>query len=171
MNDLVVVRKRTTATVLAATAAMGSTAVAVINPADAAAKHPSQSCPGQTFCEWSDSGFNGPVRWWSPNGSDSNYSGNHYSNGPSSLTLNDTVSSVWNNSGRWVKLFNDANGGGHTLCVAPGGASNLLSNFKKDPKFPTTWHNNWNDSISSHYTYGGKPSGCEGTVSDQGCSM
>lgn len=168
MNDLRAVRKRKAAAVAAA-AAMGSTAVAAMGAPGAEASSPS-SCPAHYFCEWSDSGFNGPIRTW--NTSDSNYQGNHYNNGPSSLTLNDTVSAVYNNtSSHWVKMFNNADGSGYNICIAPGGAESFLGNVIKNPGIPTTYHNNWNDSASSHYLYTYQPSGCQHVITEKGCSM
>jgi hypothetical protein len=169
MNDLKVARRRKAAAIAAA-AAMGSTAVAAVWAPGAEANHPTD-CSQHYFCEWSDAGFNGPIRYW--NISDDNYVGNHYNNGPDSLTLNDTVSAVYNNTtSHWVKIFNNAHGSGFSLCVPPGMASSNLPSVKKDPTSTASLgSNNWNDAASSHYLYTFSPSGCDNTLNQRGCSM
>jgi hypothetical protein len=168
VNDLKVVRRRKAAAIATA-AAMSSTAVAAVWAPGAQASSPS-SCPGHYFCEYSDAGFNGPIRTW--NISDSNYKGNHYNNGPSSLTLNDTVSAVYNNTtSHWVKMYNNAGGAGFSLCLPPGAAVSDLTTVHKDPSLIVDKYNNWNDSISSHYLYTYAPTGCDTTKSEKGCSM
>ncbi len=149
------------------TAAVGSMAAPMIAPAPApaAVPHPSDTCPGNTFCEWKNGGFTLPVRWWAPNGSAANYRDYTYSSDSSGL--NDSISSVWNNSNRWVEVFQDKNGGGFALCLAPGGAVRDL----KQIGIQTFPPEDLGDRLSSHQTYSSQPAGCNAVKSDQGCSM
>lgn len=165
-NETTLGRKRT-AVAAVAMVAVGSAAAPVIFPASAMANHPAASCAGNALCEWQDPGFRGAVQWWNPRGSDNTYGNNTFASNPS-VPLNDRISSVWNNSNRYVKLFVGASGTGASLCLPPGGAASDLSLIPLggglDP-------GNWTDEITSHYTASIPFSGCTVTKGDQGCSM
>jgi hypothetical protein len=157
--------------VAVAAAAIGSAAAPVIFPPTAAAiNHPSDTCPGNTFCEWENSPWSKPVQWWGvPAGTldhDDNYVDNTYSS-DHTQGLNDSISSVWNNTDKWVEVFQNKLGGGFSLCLGPGGAVRDLSRIQIQIFPPQTL----NDRLSSHYTYSSKPAGCDATSTDQGCSM
>lgn len=158
-----------------AVAVAGSLAGPGILAAPALARHPGDTCPGNTLCEWRDINFNLPVQWWNPNGSDNSYTDNFYSSA-ASAGLNDTISSVWNNSNRWVKLCQSANcrygwrGNGNVdseagLVLPPGTAVADLRGYYG------FYNGFYNDSISAHRTYASRPA-IEGyEASQQGCSL
>ena len=149
-----------------ATAAIGVAGPAVF-PAAAAARHPNETCPGHTLCEWADGGFNGPVQWWSSGGSDRFYSNDTFSSNHS-VGLDDQVDAVWNNGPRWVALFSGKDFSQVELCLGPGAAVRDLDFVGISPT--RTWHND----ASSHFTSVSQPAGCNTTIAGpgaQGCSM
>jgi hypothetical protein len=163
MKDTTLRRKRA-AVAAAATAAVGSAAAPAIFPAPAAA-FPA-GCPGNTICEYFNAGFGLPVQWWNPGGSDNTYGNNGYSSNPGVL-LNDSISSVWNNSNRWLMLCRVAGCENETewgLCFGPGKAIPNLS--AGSPPGGT-----WNDVVSAHRTYGGQPPRCSTFAGYNGCSL
>jgi hypothetical protein len=162
--------KKQTACAAAAVAAVGSIAGSVLAP-DALASHPSATCPGNTFCEWADGAFNGPVKWWGA-GNDNAYTNNVYDSN-TRVGLNDSVTSIWNNTSQWKVVYWDTGQRGDTICIAPSMASRSLTEYAHGgtPVFGT---GNWNDEISSHASYSYHPAGCTYTINDNnhlGCSM
>jgi hypothetical protein len=183
MSDTAPGRKRA-AVAAAATAAIGSAAAPAIFPAPAWAAHPSQSCPGNTLCMWREFNFaypNGPVVWFYPGLNP--YEGPHHPDyryyrysSDTSAPLDNTVSSVWNNSNRWIKVcqlaycdgpFNAAWG----ICVAPGGAAPNLSVADGLYGDDGNGGKKWNNAISAHYSYATRPDYCYTTIDQPGCSM
>lgn len=149
-------QRKSAAAIAAATAAVGSAAPAIFaESADAA--RPADTCPGNTFCMWENARFVLPVEWDSPTGSKS-FGSDGYDSHPS-VPLNNTVSSAWNNSNRWIKLCDQPSCApfGYGLCFAPGGAAPELQQFS-----------NW---ASFYHSSGGDPGLCSHYITAQGCSM
>lgn len=107
-----------------------------------------------------------PVEWYGNGTPDGNYAGEVYDSHPG-VGLDDSVSSVWNNTNRWVKLCQNvlcigAPDTSWALCFAPGGAHPALGNI-----VPI-----YTNNASSHgFPPGGKPGGCSHYIYSQGCSM
>jgi hypothetical protein len=155
----------------AATAAIGSAGLAAISAAPAMANHPKDTCPGNTLCEWADANFSGPVKWWGKYSRIDNYRNYHYDsntsvpmdpNGPHG-TAPSGVSSVWNNTDRWVTLcdnwYCNSTGAPDTefgVCLGPDKAINYLQY--------------WNDKLSAHRT-GTAPDHCNTYGEQEGCSL
>jgi hypothetical protein len=151
----------------AAAAAIGTTVSgAVAEPALAA--HPRDTCPGNTLCEWRDPGFTGPVKWWPRYVfSESDYSFDHYDSN-TSVGLDNSISSVWNNTDRWVTLCSfascRANGGGPIdsefgICVGPNKAGTFAPGG-----------GGWDNVVSAHRT-GTAPDHCQNYLHQDGCSI
>lgn len=166
--------KRRTATAVAATAAIGSVGVSAAFAESALAAHPSATCPGNTFCEWQDANFEGGVKWWGKYSRVDSYRGIHYDSAPSVLidpgypygSGPSGISSVWNNTDRWVTLCNNP------TCSATGpdtefgiclGPDRAISNLNVPGS-------EWNDTLSAHRT-GTAPDHCKTYGSQHGCSL
>jgi len=162
--------KRRAATAVAATAAIGSMGASGALAESALANHPRDTCPGNTICEWQDANFAGGVKWWASNSRIDNYRGLHYDSAQSVLldpgnpfgSGSSGISSVWNNTGRWVTLCNaptcsatgpDTEFG---VCLGPDKAINYLGD--------------WNDVLSAHRT-GTAADHCAAYGSQEGCSL
>jgi hypothetical protein len=171
MSDATRARKRATAAA-AATAAVGSVAAPAVLPASADARRPAETCPGYTLCLWEKKDFNLPVNWSHPLGANNDFAGYTYSS-DHSVSLNNSVSSVWNNSDRWIKLcqnpycttpIQEPRG----LCIAPGVALRDLS--IAGVYFGQPVDNN----TSSQYTYTLEPGPTDcytRATGPQGCSL
>jgi hypothetical protein len=166
-------KRRATAAV-AATAAIGSAAVPATLAQPAMANHPKDTCPGNTLCEWKDANFAGPVKWWSATGNIDSYQPYTYDSDhsvgldPGGQYAKGTVSSVWNNTNRWVKLcnYNACNTTGapdteYGVCLGPDKAISYLG----------ANNSGWNDVLSAHRTYTSQPDRCEFYGSQEGCSL
>jgi hypothetical protein len=167
--------KRRAAAAAAATAAIGSAGVSATFAEPAMAAHPNQTCPGNTLCEWADANFEGPVKWWGKYSRIDNYRLYNYDsntsvpmdpNGPHG-TAPSNVSSVWNNTDRWVTLCNNwycnSTGAPDTefgICLGPDKAISYLG----------VNGSGWNDVLSSHRT-GTAPDHCAYYGSQEGCSL
>lgn len=167
--------KKRVAAAAAATAAIGSVGGLTTFAEPAMAAHPSQTCPGNTLCEWADANFEGPVKWWGKYSRIDNYRNYHYDsntsvpmdpNGPHG-TAPSNVSSVWNNTDRWVTLCNNwycnSTGASDTelgICLGPDKAISYLG----------VNGSSWNDVLSSHRT-GTAPDHCAYWGSQEGCSL
>jgi hypothetical protein len=132
------------------------------------------------LCMWDQKNFDFPVVWFYPGHNP--VSGPHHPNylhyrysSDFDRWLNDTVSSVWNNSNRWVKICWAAYcAGAHEpmgICIAPGGAARDLSVADNIYGNPPARINN---AISAHYTYASRPdpgTHCYTIIRQQGCSL
>ena len=86
----------------------------------------------------------------------------YYTNGDpdwkgTQTTINDKISSYFNNSDVWVRFWRNTGASSDSFCVAPGAATANLGQF--GGFFP-----GWDpeDTFSGHATYGGaNPGGCE----------
>jgi hypothetical protein len=142
----------------AATAVIGPVAGQAIFPAAAAAVPP--YCRGNSVCLYRDVGFSGTLQAFS--GDDDNYAAhngfaaNTYANGQA---LNDSVSSVWNNSNRYVRLCTNAGCSPNPLegyCLAPGVATRSLPQGFAD----RISAHQFNPSFSSCFDIQSSPQGC-----------
>lgn len=162
-------RRRAIVAKVGAVAAVSAVAVPfTANPASAA----KSQCTGDSLCQWEDGGFNSAFRSWGSSSADVDYRDNNYFNNGGGL--NDSISSIWNNSGRWVKMYRDLNGAGDTICLAPGMAVSDLHNQKIDPGDIIPPIDTWGNRMSGHRTYASQPAGCDVTINDDnhlGCSM
>jgi Peptidase inhibitor family I36 len=136
--------KRAGAVVTAA--AIGPAALAAVLP-QAASASPPPYCPGNTLCLYRDPGFGGSIAFFNPRGSDDNYAAhdgyaaNTFVDGS---PLDDRVSSIWNNSNRYVQFCQNPNcGNGSTvLCLEPGVAVSSLYFYSYS----------FDNMISAHHT-------------------
>jgi hypothetical protein len=71
--------------------------------------------PGRAYF-YRHTGYNGGVA--SRADDDSTFTNNTFSDGS---PMNDNVSSVSNQTGRWILVYNDSNYGGWRMCIGPGG--------------------------------------------------
>jgi Peptidase inhibitor family I36 len=155
---------------LTAVVAGSMAAPALLAPTAAPAASPAATCPANTLCEWKNNGFNLPVKWW-PAGHDAwNYSLDRYDS-DTSQGLNDSISSVWNNTNRWVGLFQGANSQNAALCLTPGAGAFDLEKVKYGGTFGIIGEHDFGDKLSSHEFFPGDPHVCDKTVSDQACSL
>jgi hypothetical protein len=165
-------KKRHAAAAAAATAAIGSAAVSATLAQPAMANHPKDTCPGNTLCEWKDANFQGPVKWWGANSRIDSYFPYFYDSDtsvpmdPNGQYGTGTVSSVWNNTNRWVTLCdrNACKNAGVTdaefgVCLGPDKAFSYLGDAA-----------GWNDVLSAHRT-GTAPDHCAVYGSQEGCSL
>jgi len=161
--------KRRAAAAAAATAAIGSAAVSATLAQPAMANHPKDTCPGNTLCEWRDANFQLPVKWWpnnNPNRIDNYYFYTYDSD--HSVGLNESISSIWNNTDHWVTLCNNpacnTTGAPDTefgICLGPDKA---ISNLNVPGS-------SWNDSLSAH-RFGTAPDHCAvPPATQEGCSL
>lgn len=150
MNGQTRQRRWKHAAATAAAAASLAAGIAIL-AAPATADDPTKTCPKNSICEWEDGGYQTPVRWWVSTAKDLNYSDNHYF-GPERVRLNDTISSVWNNSSRWVKFFKNSNASGNNLCVGPHTKVRDLELIQRAPD-PNP-ESDWSNQISGHFTEG-----------------
>ncbi len=155
-----------TAIVSGAAVAAGAAAVVAMPPASADAAA-SNRCPGSTLCLFKDNSFANCVSWYKSYLY--NYSGVNW-HSCSNDSIQDDVDSVWNNTNRWVRFYDDGGGSyDYTLCVPPGVAHHNLESVHMSGTFPFT--NGWGDDISRHSIYTSQPSGCDTTLPNrQGCS-
>lgn len=144
--------RRRAAVTAAATAAIAPLAVPAIAP-DSAAASPPPYCPGNTVCVYEGPNFSQSVGYLSPDvGGD--MPGKRFVDGS---TMNDNISSIWNNSNKWAHFCQNIScGSGWNFCLAPGVASgnlilydNQISSWFPNPSGP--WP-------CSHAVYG--PQGC-----------
>lgn len=141
-------------------------AAALFMPAhsDAAA---SNRCPGDTLCLFGNNSFGGCLSWY--RSSLYNYRGVDWQTCRGD-SMNDDVDSVWNNTSKWVRFYDDGGGSyDYTLCVPPGVAHHNLESVHMSGTWPFV--NGWGDDISRHSIYSSQPSGCDTTLPNrQGCS-
>jgi hypothetical protein len=151
--------KQRIALAAAASAAIGPVAAEAVFPDAAAAVPP--FCRGNAVCLYRDNGFAGTIAAFS--GGDDNYAAhdgfaaNTYVNGQ---PLNDSVSSVWNNTNRYVRLCVNAGCSPNPLegyCLGPGAALNLPQGFA--------------DRISAHQFNPALSSCFDIRTGPQGCSI
>ena len=175
--------KRLAAAGLAGVALTASALAA--EPADAAT-YTKPYCTGNTLCEFSQGGFaNNFARWVMTahpvpiqNYSDWKY---EVTSLDTEKSLNDSISSIWNNTNRWVVLFQNNTYGGHRICFPPGTAVRDLHQVQMKAGWVIGGGGeSWGNRISSHWVYGSSaPSDCNGDsagstlvpASQQGCSM
>jgi hypothetical protein len=175
-------RKRLAAAGIAS-AALTASALAA-EPADAYTKTKGY-CTGNTLCEFSDGGFtNNFARWVfnTPPQPIDDYSQWQYEVTflDSEKNLNDSISSIWNNSNRWVVLFEHDHQRGNHICFPPGTAVNDLHVVQMTSGWVIrTGGTPWGNQISSHSIYGSSTPGfcnpgSDGTLvpaAQQGCSI
>jgi hypothetical protein len=142
-------------------------------------------CTGNTLCEFSDGGFtNNFARWVfnTPPVDIDDYSKWNYEVTflDSEKNLGDSISSIWNNSNRWVVLFQKDHQRGNHICFPPGTAVNDLHTVQMTGGWVIrSGGTNWGNQISSHRIYGGSTPGfcnpgSDGTIvpaNQYGCSM
>jgi Peptidase inhibitor family I36 len=161
-------RKRTAIAAGTAVAAGGATA-ALLMPAAAGASL--GQCSGDRLCEWGNNGFSGcfTARGVSV---DLDYRNDHYIT-CSTKSLHDDIDSVWNNTNRWVRFYDNVggiSGAKHNICFPPGSANSVLENLHLSGG-PIVFSNGWGDDIDGHQEYTAQPSGCDQVAPNrQGCS-
>jgi peptidase inhibitor family I36 len=151
--------------------AAGAAAVAFLPATSDAAI---SGCPANALCMWHDDSFKG-CGWQRGNGTPNvlDYRKVHWPCNPS-VSINDEVSSVWNNTDRWVRFYADVGGPyqKHMLCIPPGAAHQDLEALHLSGSPPFTY-DGWGDDISGHTWEGTtQPGGCsEVAPNTQGCSF
>jgi Peptidase inhibitor family I36 len=150
-------------------------------PADAAT-YTKGACQANSLCEWSQGGFaNNYAVWYTNYSAVPDYRDWIYNETglDSEDSLNDTVSSVWNNTNRYAMLFRNNTYGSNRICFPPGTAVRDLHVVKLEngPIQLPGGGDSWGNRISSHRLYTYKPSDCSATGSttvpdgQRGCSM
>jgi hypothetical protein len=138
-------------------------------------------CQGNHLCEWSQGGFANNWKNWSATSRDPNYTNNQYDylDFDSEDGLNDSISSVWNNTNQYAMLFRNDTYGSNRICFPPGTAVRDMHTVKLTNgiiQLPGGG-DSWGNRVSSHIMYSYKPSDCQADGStmvpagQQGCSM
>jgi hypothetical protein len=171
-------RKRA-AVAAAATVAVGAGAAPMLFPAGAAA-YGHADCSPDRLCLYSDGGFRNNLTergvLYDADYRDNTYTGRDV-DGNHEWNLNDSISSVWNHSNRWVLLFQNVGFSGHRICFPPETAVRDLHVVQMKPGTIVSGGDSWGNRISGHYQYGGRPSDCNSSgstlvpESQYGCSM
>jgi hypothetical protein len=173
-------RRKRAAVAAAATVAVSSGAAPLVFPAGAAAYNRGDCSPNR-LCLYSDGGFQHNLTERAKL-ADQDYTDNEYSGlipDPAERRLNDTVSAVWNNTNRWVHLFEHVGQAGNRICFPPATAVRDLHTVQMKPGFVLGGDGpKWGNVISGHHMYSGRPSDCNeggGTTMvpehQFGCSM
>jgi hypothetical protein len=167
-------------------AVAGIASVALTVPALAAGTaqantYTKSACAGNHLCLWSDGGFSNNWKLWGATSADSDYNNDLYNrtNYDSEVFLNDSASSVWNNTDQYAMLFRDNTYGGNRICFPPGTAVRDLHVVKLEAGQIQIIRSgaSWGNRISSHRMYSYRPSDCQADgstmvpTSQQGCSM
>jgi hypothetical protein len=151
-----------------------------VDPAHAAT-YDKGFCQSDHMCEWSQGGFANNFIQWNRNSVVYDYNQNEYV--VTSLDdedgLNDTISSIWNNTDQYAMLFRDNTFASNRICFPPGTAVRDLHKVKLSNgliQLPGGG-DSWGNRISSHRMYPYKPSDCSADGSTMvppgqlGCSM
>ncbi|GAB7192066.1 hypothetical protein NUM3379_27750 [Kineococcus sp. NUM-3379] len=108
--------RRAVVTAALGSAVLAGTAVATSAPASADFR---QCSPGQ-FCFWSDSRYNG------------SFSGDFGSNSNIGSALNDSMTSYWNRTNKWVAVYEHGAFRNCMISIPPGGSSANVSHVFND---------------------------------------
>lgn len=161
--------KRRAAAAAAATAAIGSAGLSATFAEPAMANHPKDTCPGNTLCEWQNANFEGAVKWWGATSRIDSYQPYTYDSDhsvgldPGGPFGKGSISSVWNNTNRWVTLCN------YNACNTTG-APDTEFGVCLGPDKAISYLGDWNDVLSAHRT-GTAPDHCAAYGSQEGCSL
>lgn len=149
-------RKRA-AVAASATVALGASAAPLIFPAGASAASKA-NCSGDRLCLYSERGFGGGLTERTAM-TDSTYTNDTYWGNPF-FTLNDTVSAIWNLTGRWARFYRHAGYGGEVICFPPATGAHDLGLIQMKVGTIITSGQSWNNQISAHSQTSYRPSNC-----------
>jgi len=132
----------------------------VVNVGMAAAEE--CDCPANRICLWEHGNYQGKL-FTTALASIANYQ--DYNFPGSSQDVNDDVSSLFNNTSKWVVFFRDSNYGDKAICVGPGKKHPRLGDFVFNPICGSPC-GTMDNRLSSHKTYASRPDAslCSWTV-------